>query len=569
MMARPRSLDRSIEIKVFADVKALNAAMGNVNKSLGGISGMAFRFTNAVGALSQVMDIAQQIAQPLLDAAFAASDLDQAIGKSRAVFGEYSQVIESFSDRTATALGVSKIAAIDAAGSIGNVFTSLGIAQDAAAKFGMEALQLAADMGAFANLPIEEALVALRSGLVGETEPLRRFGIVVYDAAVKQKALEEGLWDGSGAMDEGAKVMARWLLIQERGVNMTGSFNREIDTMQVQLQKLQAELKDTQAGVGEGLVDPVTGLVKSVRGINLMAKTAVKATKETTGLGVSMEGVVKVAGTIFQPGLVVIAHLLGAAAGVADSADKASTSLADYNIRVGDLTAGTQEANAVLVPYSRHILDAYEANQKLASAVRDQLADLSTPWIEADKAITGYLETARAGTSELSSLLDALDDPTLRDTLTEIGKALRGKLVRSLARSKDPEDVARVKALITGYAQQMMATGKTTFVPTGDKLIDAWVAAAFAQEINTKAVQGWLRRYQAYLNKNPLTPKLDMGDWYESNRGTRPSGTQQSLPAGSGGAVVNIYAGVGDPVAIGREVSRTLGAYTSRGGAVG
>ena len=62
----------------------------------------------------------------------------------------------------------------------------------------LKLVELAADLASFNNTSPEDALLALRSGLSGETEPLKRYGIAINDARLKQEALNQGIYEGEG-----------------------------------------------------------------------------------------------------------------------------------------------------------------------------------------------------------------------------------------------------------------------------------------------------------------------------------------------------------------------------------
>ncbi|MCV6900945.1 hypothetical protein OE165_28330, partial [Escherichia coli] len=74
------------------------------------------------------------------------------------------------------------------------------------------------DASSFYNVPLESALEKIRSGLVGEAEPLRAFGVLLSEAAVKQQALAMGVRPVNGELSEQEKVMARVELIT-KGLN--------------------------------------------------------------------------------------------------------------------------------------------------------------------------------------------------------------------------------------------------------------------------------------------------------------------------------------------------------------
>jgi phage-related protein len=131
----------------------------------------------------------------------AASDLNEQVNKASVVFGKSAPAIVAWSQTTAKSLGISQRAALEAAGTFGNMLVPMGIARDRAAEMSKRMVTLAADMASFNNASPEETLQAIRSGLAGETEPLRKFGVFLSEARVKQEALNLGLIKGAGALE--------------------------------------------------------------------------------------------------------------------------------------------------------------------------------------------------------------------------------------------------------------------------------------------------------------------------------------------------------------------------------
>ena len=124
---------------------------------------------------------------------------------------------------------MSKQQAIDAAGTFGNLFTSMGMGQAASADMSTGIVQLAADLGSFNNIPIDVMLEKMRSGMVGEVEPLRAVGINLSAAAVKAKAIQMGLADANGEVSQAATLQARYAVMLEQSANAQGDFARTAD----------------------------------------------------------------------------------------------------------------------------------------------------------------------------------------------------------------------------------------------------------------------------------------------------------------------------------------------------
>lgn len=155
-----------------------------------------------------------------------ASDVDEAANKANKIFGDQAAGVLKWSEQSATAFGLSQAAALDAASNFGQFFKlALGPEQQALVDdFSFSMVELAGDLASFNNVSPEEALMALRSGLSGETEPLRQFGVFLNEATVQAKALELGIWDGSGAMTEQQKILARHAVIMEQTADAQGDY---------------------------------------------------------------------------------------------------------------------------------------------------------------------------------------------------------------------------------------------------------------------------------------------------------------------------------------------------------
>jgi len=188
----------------------------------------------------------------------AASRMEEAQARSNTVFGLSSSVVNKWAQNSASAFLLSEVAAIDSVGALGNLFTSMDIGQDSAAQMSIRITELAADMASFNNVTNDEALVALRSAIVGEFEPLRRFGAALSAAQVENKALAMGLATTKSEIDETDKIMARYQLILERTTNQQGDVARTSGSLANQQKLLQANLEDLRVEIGNALVPAFT-----------------------------------------------------------------------------------------------------------------------------------------------------------------------------------------------------------------------------------------------------------------------------------------------------------------------
>jgi hypothetical protein len=238
------------------DPKGVNQA----DKSFAGITKQANILKTALAGIGIAATV-----KGLQSTVLAASNLSESIAKTNTVFGKNAQAIQDWSRTTASALGVSRQAALEAAGTYGNLFRAFGINEQESAKMSTALVTLAADLASFNNVPIEDALLALRSGLSGETEPLKRFGIALNEARLKEQALADGLIKTTkGTLPQAIKTQAAYSLIMKDSALAQGDVARTAGGLANQLKFLKAGLDDAKAGFGEALLPIVLNVVTAL-----------------------------------------------------------------------------------------------------------------------------------------------------------------------------------------------------------------------------------------------------------------------------------------------------------------
>jgi len=195
----------------------------------------------------------------------AASDLNESVSKANVVFGSAISTVDAFAASSATSFGIAKQAAYEATGTFGNLFTTIGLGKSQAADMSVDIVKLASDLASFNNLKTAEVLDKLRSGLVGETEPLRSLGVNINEAAVQAKALSMGLTKGKAPLTDAMKLQARYALILEQTKTAQGDFARTSDGLANTQRILSATFKDISADIGTAFLPVVLGVAQAVQ----------------------------------------------------------------------------------------------------------------------------------------------------------------------------------------------------------------------------------------------------------------------------------------------------------------
>jgi hypothetical protein len=293
--------------KLKKELEDLKSRLGNVEtaaKDAGKKTGKALDDVgkNANGLKDTIKNLGQQIA-----AAFAAreiirftkqtidaaSDLNETLSKSQQIFGDASKAVEDFASNSAKQFGQSKQQAIDAAASFGVFGKSAGLTGQDLSKFSTDLVALSADLASFGNTTPEEAALALGAALRGEAEPIRRFGVLMDEATLKQEALAMGLIETTkGALTPQQKVLAANALIFKQTADAQGDFARTSDGVANQQRILEATFKDLQTEVGQKLLPTFNSTLKSLNQIleNLDADTVMSFAKAAAAAALAFGG---------------------------------------------------------------------------------------------------------------------------------------------------------------------------------------------------------------------------------------------------------------------------------------
>jgi hypothetical protein len=192
----------------------------------------------------------------------AASDLDEQMSKTGQVFGSSAADVQAWSKTTAASMGISRREALATASSFGALFQPMGLVGPKAAEQSQKLTQLGADLASFYNTDVSDALEAIRSGIVGESEPLRRYGVLLSETRVQAKALGDTHKQSARDLTAAEKAAARIAIIFRDTSKAQGDFARTSEGLANQSRTLKAELEDLQTNFGEPYLRGVTILAK-------------------------------------------------------------------------------------------------------------------------------------------------------------------------------------------------------------------------------------------------------------------------------------------------------------------
>jgi hypothetical protein len=215
-----------------------------------------------------LMGAARAVPGILNDAIKAASDLNEELSKSETIFKEASLEIEEFANGAAESMGLAKTAALEATGTIGNMFTAMGMSGKEAADMSMNMVKLAADLGSFNNTSTDDAIQAIGAALRGESEPIRRYGVLLDDATLKAEALTKGLYDGKGALEPASRALSAYSVILKQTTSAQGDFAKTSDGLANSKKILNAELDNAKSLIGQELLPAMKSFISYLRDVD-------------------------------------------------------------------------------------------------------------------------------------------------------------------------------------------------------------------------------------------------------------------------------------------------------------
>jgi hypothetical protein len=184
----------------------------------------------------------------------AASDLQEVQNVVDVTFGAASKSIDAWAKNAINQFGLTETQAKQFTSTLGAMMKSSGVAGDDIVKMSTDLAGLAADMASFYNMDFETAFQKIRSGISGETEPLKQLGINMSVANLEAYALTQGITKSFDAMSQGEKTMLRYQYIMQATSDAQGDFARTSDGFANAQRKLESNLQSLETKIGGPLV---------------------------------------------------------------------------------------------------------------------------------------------------------------------------------------------------------------------------------------------------------------------------------------------------------------------------
>ena len=271
------------------------------------------------GVISLIISAVRKLISIAKEGIELASQLEEVQNVVEVSFGNMTQDVEEFSKKALYSLGMSELTAKKMASTFMAMSNSMGISAKDGRNMALQLTALAADMASFYNVSQDVAQTALNSIFTGETETLKKFGIVLTETNLKAFALSRGITKSYSSMTEAEKVALRYNYVLQATANAQGDFARTSGSWANQTRLLKEQLNILKTALGQILIAVILPLVKALNALLSFIISIGRAIGSLFGKKTGMVKTISDANTI-------TGGLAGKADSVSDGFDKANQS---------------------------------------------------------------------------------------------------------------------------------------------------------------------------------------------------------------------------------------------------
>ena len=443
-----------LEVKIGANIDNL---MRELKKSKAELS----KFGNDVDSLADRMKAAGEkmktvgkklstfVTLPILALGGAsikmASDVQESFNKVDVAFKTSSFLVKEFAKTTLQSFGIAEGSALDMAALFGDMATGMGIGTNAASKLSISLVGLAGDLASFKNMNIKEVTTALNGVFTGETESLKRLGIVMTEANVQAYALSQGIRGNIKKMTQAEKVQLRYAYVLSVTKNAQGDFARTQKDSANQMRIFSEGVKQLSASFGKILlplftkiVTKVNDLIKVFSNLSEANKTVILIIAGVTAVIGPLLFTMGVLSTVAIPAIITGLGLMSKALMFSIGLVKAFT-VALLSNPIGLVVVGVSALGFGLVKLAQYLTDsnsAWETFKNMLKSIVGPLNFMTLQAISANKELEKLSENEKKlgrtrrenGIKELNNALSQYN-VLVKDSstfLTDKQKALQG-----------------------------------------------------------------------------------------------------------------------------------------------
>ena len=259
---------------------ANNVDMGQINWTVKATADQASdsvkKLSNNVSGLSKVLKLVnftafiascKRIGTTIYGLVNQTSQYIQKMNQFKSIMGDSAKEAQGFIDKAERILGLDPEQMMGSLSSFQTLTRGFGIASDEAYKMSKNLTQLAADMSSFTGESMDLALQRIKSGISGEIEPMRKWGIALDQATLQETAYALGINKRVAEMTRAQKTELAYYQIMHATQYAQGNMARTMLTPANAIRILQTEFKQLGRAMGSVFIPIAMKIIPVIRAI--------------------------------------------------------------------------------------------------------------------------------------------------------------------------------------------------------------------------------------------------------------------------------------------------------------
>lgn len=196
-----------------------------------------------------------------------ASHFNEVVQQTTVILGESASEAIHWAETLNASFGLTNSEALESQNNFALLFNEIGVGMEGSVDIAQQLVERIGDLASFKDFPIEQVIQRIQSGLVGETEAVRRLGVILDESVIKQKAYEQGIIATGEALSTQQKFLLRAQQILEQTSEAQGDAARTAETFAGQQRQLRANLADLTEEIGQAFIPVFTQFITALNAI--------------------------------------------------------------------------------------------------------------------------------------------------------------------------------------------------------------------------------------------------------------------------------------------------------------
>ena len=320
--------------KLITSTEKYNASISKATPTTG-------KFTSGLKALNvaAVAVAFRRISHFIAQAVTESNKYQEDLNLFTVALGQYAAEAQNYAEKVSDVMGIDPAQWLRNQGVFNTLLTGFGDTAERAQLMSRNLTQLGYDLSSFFNIPIEDAMQKLQSGISGELEPLRRLGYDLSQARLEQTALNLGIKESVANMTQAEKAELRYYAVMTQVTTAQGDMARTLQAPANQLRILQAQLTQASRAIGNFFIPALNAILPYAIAVVKVIREIANALANLVGFKLTDVDYSKVNNAAVGAGS--LADNLGSAAGSAKELKKYIAGFDELNVLPSNSNAGS------------------------------------------------------------------------------------------------------------------------------------------------------------------------------------------------------------------------------------